>query len=208
MDGMRNWTKFRAVIASIGVLAIVSACSGTTTPQLRGYQAPREKSSAGVLVTDAVSNQPFELKAATGELLVVYFGYTHCPDICPATLVAVKNAKKKIGDLAKHVDIAMITVDPARDTKDVLPKYLSSFTNKFHALVPANNKELRDAEAAFDATSSVTEVNGKIEVVHGGTCYVVDSTGKVIDEWPFGMDAASMAHDLKILLQQTREANI
>jgi cytochrome oxidase Cu insertion factor (SCO1/SenC/PrrC family) len=96
----------------------------------------------------------------------------------------------------------MITVDPKRDTPEILPKYLSSFTDKFHALIPAQQSELRNAEKAFDATSSVTEVDGKIEVVHGGNCYVVDSTGKVLIEWPFGMDAASMAHDLTILLQQ------
>jgi protein SCO1/2 len=148
------------------------------------------------------SQSPFELKASDGELLVVYFGYTHCPDICPTTLVAVKNAKKKIGELASNVDLAMITVDPHRDTADIFPRYLSSFTNKFHALIPSTQEELRTAEKAFDATSSVTEVDGKIEVVHGGTCYIVDSTGKVVDEWPFGMDAESMAHDLKILLQQ------
>ena len=205
MSGTKISVKCRAVIASL--VFIVSACGGESTSELRGYQAPREKTSAGISVTDAVTNAPFELKAADGELLVVYFGYTHCPDICPTTLVAVKNAKKKIGALASNVDLAMITVDPNRDTSEILPKYLSSFTDKFHALIPANQEELRTAEKAFDATSSVTEVDGKIEVVHGGTCYIVDSTGKVVDEWPFGMDAESMAHDLKILLQQTREAN-
>ena len=202
---MKISMKFRA--AAIGLVFIVSACGGDSASELRGYQAPRAKTSAGVVVTEAISNAPFELKAADGELLVVYFGYTHCPDICPTTLVAVKNANKKIGELAANVDLAMITVDPNRDTAQILPKYLSSFTDKFHALIPANQNELRTAEEAFDATSYVTEVDGEIEVVHGGTCYIVDSTGKVVDEWPFGMDAESMAHDLKILLQQTREAN-
>lgn len=197
---MKTSMKFWA--AAIGLVFVLSACDSDSTSELRGYQAPREKTSAGISVTEAISNAPFELKAAEGELLVVYFGYTHCPDICPTTLVAVKNAKKKIGELASNVDLAMITVDPNRDTAEILPKYLSSFTDKFHALIPSTQEELRTAEKAFDATSSVTEVDGKIEVVHGGTCYVVDSTGKVVDEWPFGMDAESMAHDLKILLQQ------
>lgn len=205
MNGMKVRTRFQIGALALMALLATSACGGDNTSDLRGYQSPRAKSSANVWVTDAVTQKPFELRAADNELLVVYFGYTHCPDICPTTLVAVKNAKKKIGDLAQNVDIAMITVDPDRDTADVLPKYLSSFTDKFHALIPANSDELKTAEAAFDATSSVTEVDGKIEVVHGGTCYIVDSTGKVVDEWPFGMDAESMAHDLKILLQQ-REA--
>lgn len=202
---MRTFNTLRRSAIGLACLAVLVACGADTTNELRGYRAPREKSSANVFVTDATTNKPFELKAPEGELLVVYFGYTHCPDICPTTLVAVKNAEKKIGQLADRVRIAMVTVDPARDTAKVLPKYLSSFTNDFYALVPASDKELRTAEKAFDATSSVTEVDGKIEVVHGGTCFIVDSTGKVVDEWPFGMDAESMAHDLKILLQQ-REA--
>lgn len=204
MNGMKVSGIIRAVTVGLMCLTVLTACGNNQSTELRGYQAPREKSSANVSVTDA-TGQPFELKASRDEVLVVYFGYTQCPDICPTTLVAVKNAKKKIGNLAKRVDIAMITVDPKRDTADILPKYLSSFTDKFHALIPATTSELRNAEQAFDATSSVTEVDGKVEVVHGGSCYIVDSTGRVLVEWPFGMDAESMAHDLTVLLQQ-REA--
>jgi protein SCO1/2 len=202
---MKLFGKIRSGVIGLVCLGTLAACGSDSQTELRGYQAPRVKSSANVFVTEAETGRPFELKASDNEVLVVYFGYTHCPDICPTTLVAIRNAKKKIGDLAARVDLAMITVDPKRDTPEILPKYLSSFTDKFHALIPAQQSELRNAEKAFDATSSVTEVDGKIEVVHGGNCYVVDSTGKVLIEWPFGMDAASMAHDLTILLQQ-REA--
>jgi protein SCO1/2 len=198
--GMRN--RIRAVGVAIACAAALVACGSSSDGQLRGYQSPTDKSSADVFVTDASTGRPMELRADNGELLVVYFGYTRCPDICPTTLVAVKNAKKRLGEDSSRIDLAMITVDPDRDTPDVLPKYLSSFTDKFHALVPATDQELRRAENAFDATSSVTVVDGKVEVVHGGTCYVVDPEGRVVDEFPFGMDAESMAHDLKILLKE------
>ena len=190
-----------AVLATLCVSALAS-CGSSTASELRGYRSPTPKNSADVFVTDAATGQPMELRADDGELLIVYFGYTHCPDICPTTLVAVKNAKNRLGDNAAKIDLAMITVDPDRDTPDVLPRYLSSFTDKFHALVPSSETELRTAEQAFDATSSVTVVDGKVEVVHGGTCYVIDSSGDVIDEFPFGMDAESMAHDLTILLKE------
>lgn len=202
---MKALQKCQVAVAGLVCVFSISACSNNSQDVLRGYQAPREKSSANISVTEAATGQPFELRASDGELLVVYFGYTNCPDICPTTLVAVKNAKKKIGSLADRVDLAMITVDPARDTAAILPRYLSSFTDKFHALIPASKDELRKAEDAFDATSSVAEVDGQVEVTHSGSCYVVDSTGKVVDEWPFGMDAESMAHDLTILLNK-REA--
>lgn len=191
----------RTACALLSLVAVAS-CSSESTQKLYGYQSPTVKNSSGVTVTDAVSQKPFELRAPKDELLVVYFGYTNCPDICPTTLVTVKNALKKIGDDAERVSIAMITVDPARDTAEILPRYLSSFTDKFHALIPRDNKELRTAEAPFDATSSVTTVNGRTEVTHGGNCYIVDSSGTVRIEFPFGMDAAAMAHDFTLLLQE------
>jgi protein SCO1/2 len=144
----------------------------------------------------------FGFVARPGEVLVVYFGYTNCPDMCPTTMVAVKNAKNRIGPgLAGRVDLAMVTVDPARDKGENLSRYLGSFADRNHALVPADDNELETAKAAFQVTSSVTEKNdGTAEVSHSASAYVVDDTGTVVVEWPFGLDAESMANDLGILL--------
>lgn len=180
----------------------MSSCSSDDASQLFGYVPTAAMSSAGITVTEQPSGKPFELTAQPNEVLIVYFGYTNCPDVCPTTLVAIKNAKKKIGALAGRVDLAMITVDPQRDTAIILPRYLSSFTDRFHALIPANDAELRTAEKAFGATSSVTTVDGKIEVVHGGTAYLVDDTGMVVVQWPFGLDSQSMSKDLTVLLNE------
>jgi protein SCO1 len=201
--GMRNLRQTILAVLAISSLALpLSACSQESTSSLLGYVPPSQLSSSGVSVTEQPGGKAFELKAQEGEVLIVYFGYTNCPDVCPTTLVAIKNAKKKIGALAERVDLAMITVDPQRDTANILPRYLSSFTDRFHALIPANDAELRSAENAFGATSSVTTVDGKIEVVHGGTAYLVDDTGMVVVQWPFGLDSNSMANDLTILLNE------
>jgi protein SCO1/2 len=200
---MRNLRKLILAILTITGLALpLSGCSQESTSTLLGYVPPSQLSSSGVSVTEQPSGNQFELKAKPQEVLIVYFGYTNCPDVCPTTLVAIKNAKKKIGVLSDRVDLAMITVDPQRDTANILPRYLSSFTDRYHALIPANEAELRSAEKAFGATSSVTTVDGKIEVVHGGTAYLVDDTGTVLVQWPFGLDAQSMANDLTVLLNE------
>jgi protein SCO1/2 len=191
-----------AVLALTGFMLPLAACGSEAGSELLGYISPSPMSSAGISVTEQPGGTAFELKAQPNELLIVYFGYTNCPDVCPTTLVAIKNAKKKIGALAERVDLAMITVDPQRDTANILPRYLSSFTDRFHALIPANDAELRSAENAFGATSSVTTVDGKIEVVHGGTAYLVDDTGMVVVQWPFGIDSNSMANDLTTLLNE------
>lgn len=185
------------------VVVLLSACAKSDSTQLLGYVPPSPINVADVSATEAGSTSSFSFVAAPGELLVVYFGYTNCPDLCPATMVAVRNAKRKIGDLAPKVDLAMVTVDPARDTADVLPKYLSSFSSRYHALVPVSEDELAKVQDAFQATSSVTKkADGSIEVTHSTVTYVVDESGTVLVEWPFGTDAESMAHDLEILFAQ------
>lgn len=192
---------------TIGILFLTSAlvsCSNSNNT-LDGYIPPSPKNVSAATVHEAGTTAPMSFIPASDEVLIVYFGYTHCPDLCPTTMVAIKNAKKKIGDLASNVDIAMITVDPARDTDEILSRYLASFSDRYHALVPTSDAELRAVEKLFQATSSVTNVDGEIQVVHGGTAYVVDSTGNVVVEWPFGLDSISMAHDLTILLTERKK---
>ena len=186
----------------------ISAC-GTTpsdTQELFGYVPPTTKDVSGAFITDATTNAPFNFVATSDELLIAYFGYTHCPDLCPTTLVTIKNAKKKMGELAQRVSLAMITVDPNRDTKDVLPRYLASLSDRFHTLIPSTDAELRNAQKIFQTTSSVTITGDKVDVIHSGTAYVINDEGVVVAEWPFGIDANSMAHDLTILLNKKVKA--
>ena len=192
--------SFRAIFPLVVLLGTVSACSSSSDQELFGYVPPSPKNVADAFITDSQTNEPFYFAAEPNELLIAYFGYTHCPDVCPTTLVTIKNAKKKIGDLAARVNLAMATVDPQRDTVEVLPRYLASLSDRFIALIPASFEELRTAEEFFQTSSSVTISGEKVEVIHSGTAYVVDERGEVLVEWPFGLDADSMAHDLTQLL--------
>lgn len=203
LTSMGHGRHFILAALAIGGLSLpMSACSPASNDVLLGYVPPSTVSAAGVMITEQPGGTPFELKAKPQEVLIVYFGYTNCPDVCPTTLVAIKNAKKKIGVLSDRVDLAMITVDPQRDTANILPRYLSSFTDRYHALIPKDDVELRTAEKIFGTTSSVNTVHGKTEVVHGGTAYLVDHTGTVLVQWPFGLDSQSMANDLSVLLNE------
>ncbi|MEN9801454.1 MAG: hypothetical protein RLZ37_579 [Actinomycetota bacterium] len=145
----------------------------------------------------------FAMKARPGSLLVVYFGYTSCPDLCPTTLALVRAARRELGGSSDRIDLAMVTVDPERDTPEVMNGYLSSFTDRFHALHPSSMDELESAEEAFLASSTiVTDASGRIEVGHSATTYVVDENGIVLVEWPFGVDKDAMINDFRILLDR------
>ena len=189
---------------SIGLIATVLMGCGGSKGSLIGY-VPVSKSVASVTATEVTStgNKPFSFVPAARNVLVVYFGYTNCPDLCPTTMSAVRSAKKMIGNLASQVDLAMVTVDAQRDTGAVLNKYLSSFSDRYHALVPADEQELTVLKEAFQASSSITtNTLGNVEVSHSGTAYVVGPTGDVVVEWPFGLQADSMAKDLRSILEE------
>jgi protein SCO1 len=186
------------------IFVTASACSSSSS-ELIGYTPPTEKNVSSVSATEITpaGAQPFNFIAPSNEVLIVYFGYTNCPDLCPTTLAAIRNAKRQIGDQANRVKLAMVTVDPERDTKDILPNYLESFSDQYHALIPASENELDRIKDVFQASSSVTKKpDGSIEVGHSTTTYVVTDTGVVVVEWPYGLTADDMANDLKILLKK------
>lgn len=198
------------VMSLLGLVGMVGCGSDQEARPLTGIVREDPLRSDGITVTDVTDtgNYPavadsFELVARPESLLIVYFGYTQCPDICPTTLTEIRSALRRLEDDASRVDLAMITVDPDRDTDDILNGYVGSFTEQFHALRPASEDELRTAEAAFLASSTVTRLpDGTVEVGHSVNSYVVDENGTVLVEWPFQHGVDNVTSDLEVLLDR------
>jgi protein SCO1/2 len=154
-------------------------------------------------VTVGGDNGPFELVAPDGGLLAVYFGYTNCPDICPTTMSDLAAALGQIDpDQAEKVSVAFITVDPTRDTPEVLTSYLQAyFTDRYHALRNENRSELHALEDKFGVTSELAQnPDGSVEVGHSSIMAVVDDEANIRLMWPFGVKPADMASDIERLL--------
>ena len=111
---------------------------------------------------------------------------------------------RELGAAGQRVDIAFVTVDPDRDTPEVLGGYLASFfAGNWHALRAGDADELKAAEDPFLATSSVeTTFDGRIAVSHTATTYVIDASGTVIAEWGYPTKAEDMLADLGQLLEE------
>ena len=215
-SGVMTQREVRRPWFSLGLVALLLLGAGSVTAcgedgaTLLGITREDPLQVGDVSITDvtdqgrfAEHEGSFSMKARPGSLLVVYFGYTNCPDLCPTTLALVRAARRELGSQAERIDLAMVTVDPDRDTPEVLNGYLSSFTDQFHALHPSTTEELKAAEAAFLASSTiVVDASGKIEVGHSATTYVVDEVGTVLVEWPFGVDKDTFVNDLRILLDE------
>lgn len=206
------------VVLLAGTLALLGAACGSgddtsaTTvagedTELSGITRPEPLDVGDVTVPDATTGGAggdFAMKAAPGELLVAYFGYTSCPDICPTTLADLRTAFEQVGPAAADgVDVAMVTVDPERDTGRKLSNYLGSFFDRYHALREPDPDRLAEIEAPFGASSQVVhQDDGTVEVGHTAITYVVDDTGQVLVEWPFGTEPDAIAGDLEVLLER------
>ena len=197
----------------VAAVLLVTACGrdggeSTTADEasLSGITRPEPLQVGEVTVPDATTGGEggdFTMKAAPGELLIAYFGYTSCPDICPTTLADLRTAFEQVGPAAEQVVVAMVTVDPERDRGPELSNYLSSFFDRYHALREPDPDRLAEIEAPFGASSSVVhQDDGTVEVGHSAITYVIDDTGTVLVEWPFGTEPDAMASDLEVLLER------
>lgn len=143
--------------------------------------------------------------APADELYLVYFGYTSCPDVCPTTMSDLRVALEDLPDgLADRVTVAMATVDPERDTDEVLTGYLDHFFTDSLALRTDDPAALAAAAGVFGVQWEVEdhEPGAAYSVGHTAVTYVVDDTGTVVVEWPFGLDHDAMTSDLTTLLRE------
>lgn len=201
---MHPASRTRALLllgVTLALSSVIQACN-TQDPELVGMiRDPRLEVSA-VTLPDGAGGE-FVTTADDGEVLIVYFGYTYCPDVCPTTLADLRKAVEQLGDDAARVDVAMVTVDPERDTAERLTSYIQSFFPDGHALRTDDPSRLEEAAFSFGAVYEVAQnEDGSTDVAHSSFLYAVDSSGLVEVQWPFGTTSEEMTHDLEILLDQ------
>ncbi len=138
-----------------------------------------------------------------GHYVLMYFGYTHCPDVCPLTLVHLHLVMQKLGPEADKVRILFVSVDPARDTPQVLHQYVTAFDPRIVGLTGTPSQIAAMAKryrSAFNVDAK--QANGNYTVSHGSIIYVFDRRGhaRLIGNSTDTPDA--IAHDLKLLMRQ------
>lgn len=146
--------------------------------------------------------QPFTLSEQRGKVVLIFFGYTSCPDVCPTTLVDFKQIQARLGDAASDVEFVLITVDPERDTPEKIGQYVTTFHPDFIGLT--GSQAALDAVYAgygvFVEKENVGSSAGYL-VSHTSRVYVIDQDGNLRLTFPFGMAAEAMAEDITHLLK-------
>lgn len=211
----RRWIGSIAVVGALVGVGALTACgsddttreaSAPATSELEGLVRPEplQVGEATLPEVDGTGTAtPFAFRAEPDELLFVAFGYTHCPDVCPTTLFDIRKALLELGDDADRVAVAFATVDPERDTDQIVAEYLGSFVTDGHPLRTPDREDLRTVEDVFGISSQVVEGDdGRIDVAHTARSFVIDDTGTVVVEWAFGTSWEAMAGDLRLLLAE------
>ncbi|MFA9216608.1 MAG: SCO family protein [Sphingomonadaceae bacterium] len=137
-----------------------------------------------------------------GKLVVMFFGYTQCPDVCPTTMAEMSAVMQQLGPQAEQVQVLFVTVDPERDTQQLLAQYVPAFDKRFLGLygtLPQTEKVAKEFKVFYDKEPGKTE--GSYTMDHTAASYVFDKQGKIRLFVRHGQGPAPIVHDLKLLLE-------
>jgi len=137
-----------------------------------------------------------------GKAVFIFFGYTHCPDICPVTLANLNNAVNELGDDKNRVQVLFVTVDPERDTQAELKKYVTYFNKDFIGLTgtPDEIKDVADSYHVFYLKEDTGSESGYL-MGHTSSVYLINPDGRIVLRYPQSkMDPKEIAKDVKRIL--------
>jgi protein SCO1/2 len=195
--------KTRYVAALFLAGTVLLGCDSTNTP---------DQKFASADITGSEWGREFQLTDHTGKLrtladfkgkaVVLFFGYTNCPDVCPTTMVKLASAMEKLGKDAERVLVLMFTLDPKRDTQEVLGKYVPAFHPSFLGLT-GNEQQVDAAAKEFKVVRVLQKPNdgGYYTVDHSGQTYAFDPQGRLRLFFRDAQPAEDIVQDLKTLLK-------
>ena len=197
----RNTLKLIASYALLtGATAIISACS-EKKPSFAGIDLTGADYAKDFALTDH-NGQLRTLKDFAGKVVVMFFGYVQCPDVCPTSMAELAEAKRLLGKEGERVQGLFVTVDPARDTPEVLKGYMEAFDPTFLALYTTPEKLAvlaKDYKLYYKKVDGPTPTSYSMD--HSAGSYVYDTHGQLRLYSRYGSGAAVLAADIKLLLQ-------
>ena len=196
-------TKFYQSITLLVLAFLLAACGKADTPQQKFSAVDITGSPWGkdFHLTDH-NGQPRSVADFEGKAVVLFFGYTHCPDMCPMTLYKLATAMEKLGKDAERVQVLFATLDPKRDTPEILKQYAPAFHPTFLSLY-GDEKTTQDTAKEFKIfyQRQKPDANGFYTVDHMGPSFVFDPQGRLRLFTSDQHSADMIAQDLRTLLK-------
>jgi len=173
---------------------LLAACE--RAPQFKSTDITGADYGKEIALTDH-TGKPRTLADFRGKAVVVNFGFTHCPDVCPTTLADIASSIRKLGPDADRVQVLFVTVDPERDTPEILSKYVTAFDPRFlgmHGDLEATRKVAKEFKVYFEKRK-----DGNVD--HSAQSYVIDPQGRLRLFVRHDRIATDLADDLRALLE-------
>lgn len=173
----------------------------------------RDNSYRGVLYNPAISAYDFQLESGNGEqvrlhdfrgkLVLLFFGFTNCTDICPTTLAILGRLNTELGEQAARIQVIYVTVDPQRDTPQRIQEYVTQFDPAFIGL-SGSEETLQLVWDAFGVVRKIEPApsvqSQDYEVTHSTRLYLIDQDGRLYLSYAYGTPQADILHDVQLLM--------
>jgi protein SCO1/2 len=203
MNGSRLLGFARTCALCAAALLLASACTGRPEkPQFRTTDVAGVGWGTDFQLFDVHGN-PRRLADYRGKVVMLFMGYTNCPDVCPTTLAKMARAVSQLGNDGASVQGIFITLDPARDTPEVLWRYIRAFDPRFVALrgdASATARTAKEFKAYYEAHEP--DSHGSYAVDHLGGIFVFDKLGRLRLFVGPELPVDAIVHDLRVLLDE------
>lgn len=145
--------------------------------------------------------EPISLSDLRGKITLLYFGYTHCPDLCPTTMSSYKRVKAMLGETADRVAFVMVSIDGRRDTPAEMKKYLGQFDPAFIGMT-GSESDVEGIAISYHVTAEaqVEGSAGQYNVDHTSSLYMIDARGRLVMEYMYGTEPDVIAEDIQRML--------
>lgn len=194
---IQRFTRFAALFA-LGVL--LAACSTEQAPQFRNTDVTGVDYAKGFSLTDHTGKRR-SLQDYAGKVVTVFFGFTQCPDVCPSSLAIMSDVMKSLGPEAERLQVLFITVDPERDTRELLAHYVPAFDPRFVGLYGSQDETAavtKEFRVFYAKSGDVSGPNYSID--HTTGTYVFDPKSRLRLHVRHATPAESIAADVRLLL--------
>ena len=184
-----------------------SEAASATAPKADGSMSTdiRKDNIGGDFTLTDTNGKPLSLSSLKGKVVVLSFGYTHCPDICPTELLLYSDTLKQLGDDAKNVAVVFVSVDPERDTPELMKLYVKQFHPDIIGLTDTTGgNDIALAKQLWRIISAKSDIKSDklYNVDHSSGTYLLDKQGNAAYFERFGAEAPQLVADIKTLLAE------
>lgn len=194
----QNWLGVK-LLSLLFMVLLLSGCEPAKLPSpFHAAELGDKYVHADFKLTDH-NGRPRTLADFRGKVVALFFGYVHCPDVCPTTLADMAQVKRLLGNDADKLQVLFVTVDPERDTPALLAQYVPAFEPSFLGLY-GDAQTTAVIAKTFEVTYQKQPTNSGYNVDHSAGTFLIDPAGKVRLLSPYAQRPAWLAEDIKLLL--------